>query len=228
MKILYSRSIVSNDNELINLMRSDQQPLNTMTFHWWLCSGSLKLSVFLTSCPLSTADFKTFLMNGANFSTSTLYWAAMNFLMFWTVDPRSCFSIMTALKTICRSGGWFFCTFGFFVFGLRGSGRLPGADDWLWVSGSQLDDAWELSSWSAALFLPRAVCFVRVIAILLNKKWTTSSFECRMKTANRKENALSNFGCHWKRSLSYNAAQKILSQWKMWFRVSSNQIQGQS
>jgi hypothetical protein len=68
------------------------------------------------SCPLATADFKNFLMNGANFSTSTLYWAARYFLMAWSDEPPRSFSVLTAATTISLTGGWVFGAFGFFGF----------------------------------------------------------------------------------------------------------------
>lgn len=50
--------------------------------------------------PDSTALFKYFLMNGASFSASTLYWAAMYFLMACSEDPLRSLSSLMALFTI--------------------------------------------------------------------------------------------------------------------------------
>lgn len=55
--------------------------------------------------PDSTALFRYFLMNGANFSASTLYWAAMYFLIACSDDPLRSFSSLMAFVTISEVFG---------------------------------------------------------------------------------------------------------------------------
>merc|ERR1712226_1839876 len=53
-----------------------------------------------------TRDFNAFLMKGASLATSTLYSAAMYFLMAAVEDPLRSFSPLTAASTIVEVGGW--------------------------------------------------------------------------------------------------------------------------
>lgn len=63
--------------------------------------------------PDSTAFFRYFLMNGANFSASTLYWAAMYFLIACKDEPLRSLSSAIALFTISDVFGWLGLALGF-------------------------------------------------------------------------------------------------------------------
>lgn len=67
------------------------------------------------SAPDSTALFRYFLMKGANFSASTLYVAAMYFLIAWSDDPLRSFISLMALFTISDVLGWVGFALGFFA-----------------------------------------------------------------------------------------------------------------
>jgi hypothetical protein len=91
------------------------------TFSFLAAAGNLNepdapLPLTWISCPLTTADFKNFLMNGANLSTSALYWAEMYFLMACSELPPRSFSVLTAATTISLTGGWLLGVFGFLGF----------------------------------------------------------------------------------------------------------------
>lgn len=100
--------------------------------------------------PDSTALFRYFLMKGANFSASTLYWAAMYFLMACSEDPLRSFNSLMALFTIsevlgCVGFAFAFFTppaaaedFGCFFAGVAGAG----ASDATAVSAIILSNCW--------------------------------------------------------------------------------------
>jgi hypothetical protein len=95
------------------------------TFSFLAAAASLNepdapLPLTWTSCPLTTADFRNFLMNGANFSTSALYWAEMYFLMACSELPPRSFRVLMAATTMSLTGGWLLGTFGFFGLSLFG------------------------------------------------------------------------------------------------------------
>merc|ERR1711972_988383 len=90
-------------------------------FSAFLAAESLKLPLapfplVCTNTPLATAFLRHFLMNGANFSTSTLQLAAMYFLMAWRDEPPLSFRVLMAAFTIVAVGGWFGVVFGFLAF----------------------------------------------------------------------------------------------------------------
>lgn len=63
--------------------------------------------------PDSTALLRYFLMNGASFSESTLYWAAIYFLIACREEPLRSFNSFIALFTISDVLGWVGFAFGF-------------------------------------------------------------------------------------------------------------------
>lgn len=67
------------------------------------------------SAPDSTALLRYFLMNGASFSASTLYWAAMYFLMACRDEPLRSLRSLIALFTISEVFGCVGFAFGFLV-----------------------------------------------------------------------------------------------------------------